>query len=184
MKVFIDKNIGTLVHIYDYLNGGYFSTHNQLQFFSEKAYQLYLGNDKNELLKLYNKLKDNVSAFILSTIENSPGIRYFCCDSCHDAKINDVYIDKDCVIIILDTSNMLGCLDIEKTCIIKIKTDTNISCRELIDDVKTFKKVYWISSDIIFNLDTISFELEVQANTNKNYQNIKYEFIITDIEIN
>ena len=65
MKADDEKNLGTLVHIYDFLNGGYFSSHHQLKYYNEKAYNLYLNKDNDALLNLYAQKK------ILSQIQSS-----------------------------------------------------------------------------------------------------------------
>lgn len=183
MKTIIDKNLGALVHVYDYLNGGYFVAHHQLQYYDEKAYELYINDDKNNLIRLYNQLKANVPDSILSIIEKSAGIRYFCCDGCHDAKIKNAYMDDCYLVIVLDTDGMQGCLDVDESCLIKIKTDTELSCQALINDIQIFKGLFWLSSDLFFNDNIINLELELQAFSDSSYENIKYEFVITDIEI-
>lgn len=183
MKTIVDKNLGTLVHIYDYLNGGYFVAHHQLQYYNEQAYQLYLNKDKEKLLKLYNNLKSGIPNSIISIIENSPSIRYFCCDGCHDAKITNAYIENNYLVIELNTDGMLGCLNVHKSCFVKIKSNTELSCHELINDVKLFKQMYWLYSDISFDDDIVNFALEVQVFIDTSYENIKYEFSITDIVV-
>lgn len=183
METINEKNIGTLIHIYDHLNDGYFSAHHQLQYYNEKAYNLYLNKDNDGLLSLYNELKNTIPDSILTIIENSPGIRYFCCDGCHDAKIKDAYIDEDYLSIILDSDGMLGCLNVDKIFEVKIKTNSKTTCQELLDDIKIFKGMYWLYSDITFNNSVIDFELELQAFSDTSYINIKYKFIISDIVI-
>jgi len=178
-----EKNLGTLIHIYDHFNDGYFSAHHQLQYYNENAYKLYLKKDNEGLLSLYNELKNTIPESILSIIENSPGIRYFFCDGCHDAKIKDIYIDEDYLSILLDSDGMLGCLNVDKFFVVKIKTNSKTTCQELLNDIKIFKGMYWLYSDLVFNNEIINFELELQAFSDTAYQNIKYEFAITDIVI-
>ena len=183
MQTVIDKNLGTLVLIYDFLNGGYFFSYHQLQFYNEKAYRLYLKNNKKALVKLYKQLCAYVPSSVLSSIENSPGIRYFCCDCCHDAKIQAVYIDGGYLTILLDTDGMLGCLNVDKTCKIKLRTNSEKVIKKIIEDSKIFEKLFWLSSNIIFDDDVITFELELQTFIDSTCRNIKYEFIIDDIVI-
>lgn len=183
MKTIINNKIGTLIHIYDYLHGGYFVGHHQLQYYDKQAYQLYLNKDKQKLSNLYNTLRADVPNQIMSVIEKSAGIRYFCCDDCHDAKITNAYFEDNFFIIQLNTNGMLGCLNVGKHCMVKIKTDTKSSCQKLMDDIKTFNCAYWLYSDISFDDDTINFELETQVFTDTSYNNIKYNFCITDIVV-
>jgi len=182
MEIKVDKKIGTLIHIYDYLNGGYFSAHHQLKYYDEKAYQLYLSEDRVGLSKLYNELKLDIESKITNIIEKSAGIRYFCCDGCHDARIMDAYIDGDYFVIKLDTDGMLGCLDVEKFCSIKINTKSNISIEDLIQDIDVFDRIFWLNSEIAFDNGVI-FRLEAQVFNGDNCQNIWYEFNIKDIII-
>ncbi len=184
MKADDEKNLGTLVHIYDFLNGGYFSSHHQLKYYNEKAYNLYLNKDNDALLNLYAQKKNTIPNSIISTIENSPGIRYFCCDGCHDAKITDAYIDEDSLSISLNPDGMLGCLAVDKPFVVKIKTNSNSACEKLVDDVKIFNSIYWLYSDIDFSNGNIYFELELQGFTDTSYENIIYKFNINDIVIN
>lgn len=177
----IEKNIGTLAHIYDFLNGGYYASHNQLQYYNKEAYDLYLSNDREQLLNLYNQIKINIPNNIVSAFERSPGIRYFYCDCCHDAKIKNVYIDNEYLFIKLETVGMLGCLNIDNECTIKLKTNSINICQNLIDDFNIFKKMYWIDNIISFNAGGINFDLELQSFTDNTHENIKYNFIIDDI---
>ena len=90
MKIEIDKKIGTLALIYEHLNGGYYSPCCELiSYYSQQAHQLVLNKNKAKLLDLYNELKKDVPNYIVSSIEKSAGIRYFCCDDCHDAFIKN-----------------------------------------------------------------------------------------------
>ena len=183
MKVLIDKNLVTLVHVYDILNGGYYAAHHQLRFFDDKAYRLYQNKDWEGLKNLYYELKDTVPDWILEFVENSKGIRYFCCDGCHDARVIGVDYVGDGLNIKLDTTGMLGCLDVGNTCVVKIKTETSNACNEFVYDFECFEKMYWLSTDITFEEGTVNFELGVQAFNGSSHEDICYRFKILDIEI-
>lgn len=183
MRIEVDNIIGSLIHIYDYLNGGYFCAHHQLQYYNREAYKLCLDDNKKALIGMYDKLKDSVPSCVIEAIERSKGIRYFGCDGCHDAEVTNAYMLDDCLVLELDTIGMLGCLDIGDKCCLKIKTNSTITCNEIIEDVRTFKKMYWINLDIFFNDNCIEFTLELQTLTNAQCNNIKYTFVIDDIVI-
>lgn len=78
---------------------------------------------------------------------------------------------------------MLECLNVNKSCFVKIKGNTELSCHELINDVKLFKQMYWLYSDISFDDDIVNFALEAQVFTDTSYEDMKYEFSITDIVV-
>lgn len=183
MKVLIDKNLATLIHVYDILNGGYYAAHHQLRFFDDRAYTLYLNDDREGLRNLYYKLKNNVPDWILKFVENSKGIRYFCCDGCHDAKVVGVECFGDELIIKLDTSGMLGCLNVDKFCTIKIKTSDTKPCDDFISDFEYFEQMYWLSTDITFEEGKVNFELGVQVFSGNHHEDLCYKFKILDIEI-
>ena len=184
MKIFVNKEIGTLVHIYSFLNGGYFASNNQLFYYNEKAYQLYSNNKKDELLNIYNNLKIQIPNYVLSHIERSAGIRYFCCDGCHDAEIKFASYKNGVLSIELDLAGMLGCLNIKNnSCVVKIKTKSTEVADYLINDVEVFDNLIWLNNEISFDENNVYFDLEIQAFKNQTHENIKYQFIIEDISI-
>lgn len=183
MKVLIDKNLAILIHVYDILNGGYYAAHHQLRFFDDVAYKLYLNDDKEGLKKLYENLKGSVPSWVLKLVEDSKGIRYFCCDGCHDAQIIDVEHQSDGVAIKIDTTGMLGCLDVKKTYKIILKTETLESCEGLLYDFKSFERMYWLSTDITFEAGKTNFELGVQTFTKESHAETNYKFKVIDIVI-
>lgn len=179
----IKKKIGVLVHIYDYLNGGYFNGHHQLQYYDENAYQLYLKGDNQGLKEVYNTLKQDMPKFVVENVENLAGIRYFYCDGCHDARIKNVIYEGDFLFIDLDTTGMLGCLKVSDNREIKIKTESDKVCEKLINDFKLSQKAFWINNDIVFDESNMWFLLELEIYNKETYKNIEYKFKISDIVI-
>lgn len=188
MKEF-EKQICILAHIYDFLSGGYFASHNQLMFYDKKIYNLYLKNNKDKLNNLYNNLRKEIPTNIVEVIEKSAGIRYFLCDGCHDAQIKGIKnIEKDgltdYLIINLDTAGMLGCLNLKDTnCKIIIETTKKEENKIIIDDFDKYQRVFWISNDVVFGNDCIYFELELEAFTSEQYERLNYKFKIYNIFI-
>lgn len=185
MEIKVDNELATFIHLYDYLNGGYYASHNQLRFFDEQAYNYYKNDDKTKLLELYNKLRKNVPEQIYRTIEKSAGIRYFCCDGCHDARIVQADFEDNCLTLSLDVNGMLGCLKIsrENNCTIKIYTTSLANSKYLVNDVKVNKKVFWVMESICFDDDKVILKLGVELYKNNGYEKVEYELVVDDITI-
>ena len=188
MKNF-EKQVYVLTHIYDFLNGGYFSSHNQLMFYDKKIYNLYLKNNKDKLNNLYNNLRKETPTTIVESVEKSAGIRYFLCDGCHDAQIKGIkHIEKDdltdCLIINLDTTGMLGCLNLKGTnCKIIVETTKEEENKIILDDFNKYQRIFWISNDIVFDNNYTYFELELEVLQGERYERLNYKFKIYNIFI-
>lgn len=185
MRVKVDKDLATFVHLHDYLNGGYYASHNQLSFFNEQAYEYYKDNNKEKIIELYDNLKVNVPKQIFEVIERSAGIRYFCCDGCHDARIVKASFEENCLTLTLDVIGMLGCLNIsrESYCTIRIYTTSLANSKYLVNDVKIHKKVFWVMEAIYFEDDKVILELGVELYKYNGYEKIEYELVVDDIII-
>ena len=182
MDKVLENKLGIMCHIYDYLHGGYFASHNQLAFYDGNVFNYYINKDKNALLKKYDELKQQVPSFIVKSIEKSAGIRYFICDSCHDAQIKGVEYGSGNLIININTEGMLGCLNlIDTECKIIAKVSSKQSIDELLIDFNNFERMFWISNDIICDNNEIYFVLELQGFKGRIHENIHYKFKISDI---
>ena len=188
MKNF-EKQMSVLTHIYDFINGGYFASHNQLMFYDKKVYSLYLKNKRDELNNIYNNLRKEIPTSIVERIEKSAGIRYFLCEDCHDAQIIGIkYIEKDyksdCLIVDINTSGMLGCLDLKgDNCKIIIETTKREENQIIIDDFNKYQRLYWISNDIVFDNNEIYLKLELEAFRDGQHERLNYKFKIHNILI-
>ena len=183
MKVLIDKKICTLIHIYDFLNGGYFVAHHQLRVFDDVAYNLYLNKDREGLQNLYENMKGGIPSWLLKFIEKSKGIRYFCCDGCHDAMVLGIEEQGDDLLVKFDTTGMLGCLDVGDTFTIKIKAKNKNNFEELIYDFGIFERMYCLSADVSFEGGKAYFDLGLQVFKDKTHEDRVYTFEISDIEV-
>lgn len=185
----LEKKICILAHIYDFIHGGCFASHHQLRYYDDKIYDLYLNNDKTQLINLYNELKKEISLNIVKNIEKSAGIRYFLCDGCHDAKVENVsYKEKNYkssyLIIDLNTENMLGCLSLKNNyCKIKLETYKKEECQSIINDFNNSEKLYWLSSSIQFENNEMYFIIELQSFKGKTNEILNYKFKIFNVLI-
>ncbi len=133
---------------------------------------------------IYVSLKQDVPDNIISKIEQSAGIRYFICDDCHDAQIENVEFESDCLTLKLDTEGMLGCLNIEgNNCSIMLNTFNSSDVKKLLVDFKKFERVFWLHSEIEFENGDVFFILELQWFNKHDYKNLNYKFKISDIKI-
>ena len=115
-------------------------------------------------------------------VENSSGIRYFLCDDCHDAQVINIWSEGDLLFLELETSGMIGCLNISgNKCVIKIKTFDSKECEKLIDDFFINDRAYWFSSNILLENDCVYCNLILQMFYKNNYENYNYKFNIEDI---
>lgn len=185
------EKIGVLVHIYDFLNGGYFAAHHQLRFYSQKVYALYLENNVAKLAEIYQKEKRGVPVEIVEIIEKSAGIRYFLCDDCHDARVENIELktkdEKSSLLTFhLNTDGMLGCLALrDEKCkvVLEVPKEDGVLDSFFADERIKCGRLYWIDSEIDFDDCDIYFTLALQVLNGNGYEDVKYRFKLKDILI-
>lgn len=185
MEYKANKEIQILAHIYDFLNGGYFSSAWQLEYIDKEIFLLCKKKDKTNLKIKYDLFKINYPKQVISQLEKSAGIRYFLCDGCHDAQITNICEFENGIKFCLNTNQMLGGItnkiDNGNVVITLYSKDKNQFKELLFSYIPN--KSYWLYDDIILLENNFKFSLEIDTCSNETMERFKATFLLDNIEI-